>query len=204
MSQDNEHIDLDYRPRASFFPLSAEKLLTSKIKGEARRRIAEAAVQSGNLNEISSELLQFELSDDERRHASQIHPSLMGGEYLPSERQDEVVVARIAIDSVTGDVTCVYARGTKKGILYRVVDEYEGETLSGKTKLLSKQQLTLQELTDFFLRAWHLDDVLEMNDLDHDSSQSFVHPSSNFYPQFEELIRRKIQEWRGTGEEEDE
>ena len=27
MSQDNEHIDLEYRPRASFFPLSAEKLL---------------------------------------------------------------------------------------------------------------------------------------------------------------------------------
>lgn len=203
MSQDNEHIDLEYRPRGSFFPLSAEKLLTSKIKGETRRLIAEAAVESGDLNEVPSELLQFELVDEERRQLSRIHPSLMGGEYLPSERQDEVVVARIAIDSSTGDVTCVYARNTEKGILYRVVDEYGGETLSGKTKRLSKRPLTLQELTDFFLGAWHLDEVLEMNSLDYDGSQRFVHPSSSFYPQFEELVRRKIQEWRGTGEEED-
>ncbi|MGY8651882.1 MAG: hypothetical protein ACKVKM_13905, partial [Verrucomicrobiia bacterium] len=42
-------------------------------------------------------------------------------------------------------------------ILYRVIDEYHGDTLTGITEMESSQPLTLFELTNFFLNAWPLD-----------------------------------------------
>ncbi len=56
----------------------------------------------------------------------------MGGEYLPDRRDTEVEIARINIDSTTSDVTSVYAKAGKDRIRYRVVDEYNGDTLSEK------------------------------------------------------------------------
>jgi hypothetical protein len=56
----------------------------------------------------------------------------MGGEYLPDRRDTEVEIARINIDSTTSDVTSVYARPGKDRINYRVVDEYQGDTLAEK------------------------------------------------------------------------
>ena len=63
---------------------------------------------------------------------------------------------------------------------YRVVDEYNGDTLSGKTTRLCAEPMTLGELTDFFLKAWPLNEVLDMNELDEDESLDFVHASSAF------------------------
>ena len=87
----------------------------------------------------------------------------MGGEYLPDQRRREVEIARITIASVTQDVTSIYARRTKHRIVYRVVDEYGGETLAEKNTRSSKQPLTLVQLADFFLGGWDLLQVLEMN-----------------------------------------
>ena len=42
--------------------------------------------------------------------------------------------------------------------------------------------MTLGQLVDFFLSRWRLDEVLDMNELDEEESQDFVHPSSAFYP----------------------
>jgi hypothetical protein len=123
----------------------------------------------------------------------------MGGEYLPDRRDTEVEIARINIDSTTSDVTSVYAKAGKDRIRYRVVDEYNGDTLSEKRTRSSKRPLSLGELIDFFLGAWPLQEVLEMNELDRDGAQDFTRPTSEVYPQFEAAIRARIDGWYGKG-----
>jgi hypothetical protein len=110
-----------------------------------------------------------------------------------------VEIARINIDSITSNVTSVYAKAGKDRIRYRVVDEYNGETLSEKRTRSSKPPLSLGELTEWFLAAWPLQEVLEMNELDRDGAQDFTRPSSEVYPQFEAAIRARIDGWYGEG-----
>ena len=74
-------------------------------------------------------------------------------------------------------------------------DEYGGDTLSEKRTRSSKRPLSLGELIDFFLEAWPLQEVLEMNELDRDGAQDFTRPSSEVYPQFEAGIRARIDGW---------
>jgi hypothetical protein len=50
----------------------------------------------------------------------------------------------------TQDVTSVYARRGKNHIRYRVVDEYDGDTLSGRNTRTSRRPLTQGELEPFF------------------------------------------------------
>jgi len=135
------------------------------------------------------------LDEQDRRALGRLHPSFMGGEYLPNRQETEVEIARINIDSTTSDVTSVYAKAGKSRIYYRVVDEYNGDTLSDKRTRTSKRPLTLAELVEFFLGAWPLNEVLEMNELDREGAHDFTHPSSEFYPEFSAAIRAKINEW---------
>lgn len=79
------------------------------------------------------------LHEEDRRALARLHPSLMGGEYLPSRQETEVEITRINIDSTTSDVTSIYAKTGKKRIYYRVVEEYGGDTLTGKGTRTSKQ-----------------------------------------------------------------
>jgi len=124
----------------------------------------------------------------------------MGGEYLPALSQNEVMIASITIASTTQDVTSVYARRGKKRIHYRVVDEYGGETLSGRNTRTSTQPLKLGELEKFFNDAWSIFDVLDMNFGDSgyrlDQLLRFVvSVESQFYPQIGELYERRIKTW---------
>jgi hypothetical protein len=89
----------------------------------------------------------------------------------------------------------------KDRIRCRVVDEYNGDTLSEKRTRSSKRPLSLGDLIELFLAAWPLKEVLEMNELDRDGAQDFTRPSSAFYPQFEAAIRVRIDEWYGEGDE---
>ena len=119
----------------------------------------------------------------------------MGGEYLPNRQETEVEIARINIDSTTSDVTSIYAKAGKNRIYYRVVDEYDGDTLNEKRSRSSKQPLTLEALVEFFLEAWSLKEVLHYNELDREGAHDFTRPSSEFYPQFEAVIRARIDSW---------
>ena len=123
----------------------------------------------------------------------------MGGEYLPNLGPSEVEIARITIESTLQDVTSVFARRGKRRIYYRVVDEYEGETLSGKTERTSTKPLTLGELETFFNGAWSIFDVLEMNfgddGYDPDDIRRFSSVTSQFYPQIGALYRKRIEAW---------
>ena len=136
-----------------------------------------------------------------RQALGRIHPAFMGGEYLPDLTPNEVMIARITIASTTQDVTCVYARRGKNRIHYRVVDEYDGETLSERNTRTSTRPLTLGELEAFFNGAWSIFDVLEMNfgrrrlRPGPRCSRFVVGVESQFYPQIGELYRRRIEAW---------
>jgi hypothetical protein len=153
----------------------------------------------GRENELPDYVMQSSLTEEDRRASGSIHPWFMGGEYLPDRTRTEVEIARITIASTTQDVTCVYARRGKHHIHYRVVDEYEGDTLTGKAQRTSRQPLTLAQLADFFLCSWDLLAVLEMNDLGQPrraaEARAFFRASSEFYPGFKQLIVQRVEAW---------
>jgi hypothetical protein len=192
-------IDLDFRPKGYFWPLDARTHVISSIKGASRREFARQMFAEGREGELPPEVLQPSLPADVRQATGAIHPSLMGGEYLPDQKNDEIEIARITIESTTRDVTCVYARRSKGEIHFTVVDEYEGDTLTGKSTRKSKAPLTLGELTDFFLGAWDLIEVLEMNfegdGHPPDSVRGFFEASSDFYPEFARLVVQRVENW---------
>ena len=195
-------IDSDYRPNTYFWAHDLKLKLPSDIAGAERRRLYEAAVEGGELSvfltdpDFSSEQLDPGL----RQAWGGCHPSHLGGEFLPRRRNEEVEIARIVINSVTSDVTCVYAKRGKNRIYYQVVDEYDGETLSNRGIRTSKRPLTLRELVDFFLGSWNLLQVLNVNFWEHAYPPARVHGflnviSSDFYPDFEDEVRRRVNDW---------
>lgn len=199
-SSDTAGIDLSYRPSSYFWLLGLEKHLLARIKGAERKASLQRLIDAGRLNDIPDCLAQFALSGDERQMLGRIHPAFMGGEYLPNLLTNEVMVARVTIASTTQDVTCIYARRGKNRIHYRVVDEYGGNTLSGRTTRTSPRPLKLGDLVSFFLGAWSIFDMLEMNfsdsGYDLDELQGFiVSADSVFYPGFDALYRRRVREW---------
>ena len=193
-------IDLDFRPKSYFWPASLETHLLSRIKGAERRRALKRLLDSGRQEDISEFLASSALSAPERQALGRIHPRFMGGEYLPDLMPAETMVARITIASTTQDVTCVYARRGKSRIHYRVVDEYEGGTLSGKDTRTSIKPLSLGELEAFFTGSWSIFEVLDMNfcesGYDEDEMQAFVvEVGSSFYPDLDRLLRDRISAW---------
>lgn len=177
-------IDLDFRPKGYFGPRSLEDYLKRSIHGAERRRIVAQYIDAGRLDELPPMLGRKRLTEAERIAIGRIHPTFMGGEYLPEDDELEVEIARVTLRSTLSDVTCVRAQPVREGIRYRVVDEYEGDTLSGVTERISERPLTLGELLAFFMGAWDLFDVCAMNyEEDLKSALGFFSASSAFYPQ---------------------
>lgn len=201
-------IDLGFRPKSYFWPMGMDTHLLSRIKGAERKAALTTLIESGRLEDIPEFLAQSALSDEERKALGRIHPAFMGGEYLPDLLHNEVMIARITIASTTQDVTCVYARRGKDRIRYRVVDEYEGDTLSGPRERTSTRPLTPGQLADFFDGAWSVFDVLAMNfghrGYDEAQMQRFiVEVGSRFYPELGKLYRSRIRAWaaaKGPGD----
>lgn len=77
-------------------------------------------------------------------------------------------------------------------IHYRVVDEYGGDTLHGRTEAVTPEPMTLSEFAGFFLKAWPLIDVLEMNfEDDLEGALGFFTADSSFYPLLDALCRER-------------
>jgi hypothetical protein len=53
----------------------------------------------------------------------------MSGEYLPDFEGDEVEIARVTLASATGDIISIRGRHEGGRIHYRIVDEYDDETV---------------------------------------------------------------------------
>ena len=182
------------------WPLGLETQLLARIKGAERKAALKLLIDCWRLDEIPDFLATSALSEAEGASLGRVHPAFMGGEYLPNPTADEVMIARITIASTTQDVTCVYARRGKNRTRYRVVDEYGGDTLSGRNTRTSVKPLALAQLEAFFTGAWSIFDVLEMNfgDDGYDLEQMLdfvVSIDSEFYPQLGRLYRARIVEW---------
>ena len=137
-----------------------------------------------------------------------IHPSFMGGEYLPDYGRDEVEIARIELDSTTSDVINVRAQPRGKRIRYSVCDEYGVEySLPQKT---SSQAFSLRELIWFLDSVKHPQTepewerfgfVLSFNETnlccgaDLETLEDFTRLGSEFYPELGLHYTRAIDEW---------
>ena len=192
-------IDLAFRPESYFWAYDNNIKLASDIKGAERKAMYERALRSGDIELANSIISAPELTNEERKAHSGIHPAWMGGEYLPNLEAQEVEIARITIASTTQDVTCVYAKRGSSRIHYRVVDEYENMTLDERTRT-SLRPLTLIELFDFFIKGWDLFCCLEANFSDHgyhrEEVQGFiVDASSSFYAEFGDLVTQRVDAW---------
>jgi hypothetical protein len=196
-------LNLQFRPNTYFWAKELGISLLSDIKGANRRSIAQHALQDDQSGDIPPELLAHALKEDERRFIGRLHPSFLGGEYLPSTRKQEVEIARITIASTTQDVTCVYARPLGKRISYRIVDEYNGDTITGRQTRTSTKPLSLAELVAFFLQGWDLLGCLDHNFCEYGYPRDEVHgfivdASSSFYSEFEAAITHEIDAWLNT------
>ena len=95
-------IDYDFRPE-SFWASASNPLeaILRNVKGRNRREMIRDYHAAGRLDELCSDLLNDSLDEDARRSLGKIHPSFMGGEYLPNYQPHEVEIARIELQSVT-------------------------------------------------------------------------------------------------------
>ena len=80
MTMSSDGIDLDFRPKAYFWPIAAETHVLATIKGAARRAEAARLIASGAFDKLDNFLAASALSEEDRRSWGRIHPSLMGGE----------------------------------------------------------------------------------------------------------------------------
>ena len=190
-------IDLEFRPADRLFPMAAEKLLLSRVKGTWRREILTMAVADDYLNEVDPFFTRVSLEDEDCQARAAVHPTFMGGEYLPDFEDGEVEVARIDLRSITADAISIRLRRIPTGFAYRVVDEYMDENENGlleaPTTALSTAPLTLADFGAFVVRASRLKEICDTDRFDSvDEAQAFVYASSEFYPTFSAYVAATI------------
>jgi|GEM_PF-575105 len=191
----SDEIDMDFRPRTYFRPEKLENYLLSKVKGAVLRKKLQALFEAGRHGEVRELLGDAAFSVADRKALEAVHPMFMGGNYLPDTDDGEVEIARISIRSTTFDVTSVYAKPVDGAIHYRVVDEYGGDTLQGPSEATTAAPMTLGKFAEFFLTAWPLIEVLEMNyEDDVDGALGFFSADSDFYPELDRLCRQRVRE----------
>lgn len=198
-----EGFDLQFRPRSYFWPMAFEQHLMATVKGSLRRELLAdlRSLPAQDRAAVVATAGRERISESLRATLGRMHPAFMSGEYLPDLACGEVEIARIHIvGSVTGDVTSVRARRTKKGIAYRMEDEHETEYEIRPR--WSREPLTMFELIRLIENAKPGSstlDVLKMNhehgDMRWDELEGFVEVSSPFYPRLGEWYDRYLGLW---------
>jgi len=182
-----------YRPRDYFGRHDLEAELMTRVKGTLRRKLLREALESGNIDQVPPCACETSLDESSRQMIGRIHPLYMGGEYLPKVKSDEVEIARISIQSTTGDVVCLYARRVGSRIAYRMADEYEGSTLESPSTRTSMRPLTMGEMMAFFLTSWNLFTCLDWNyDKDLKGKLGFFSAESEYSPYFDDALREQV------------
>lgn len=195
----------DFRPETYW---DNAKIGLANIKGEWRRRMVEGALRTGQIDVLVPSTLSDDLSHDERRYRGAMHPTLLGGEFLPEYLPDEVEIARLSLDSVTWDVYQVRAQASADGrIHYRVVDEYESweQGLFSVSPESSEKPFTFGEMVSFidnieigeceghftnglrdgqYVQGEKLEELID-----------FVRVSSLYYPELESWYDAEALEW---------
>jgi hypothetical protein len=142
--------DIDYEFRQGSYwasPVDPLKAILRNIKGRNRREMIRDYYSAGRAPKLCDELLKDSLNDWSRDRLGQIHPTFMGGEYLPNYYRDEIEIACISLESTTSDVISLRARPSDSRIKYRVADEYQTEfSIPQQT---SMRPFSLRELIQF-------------------------------------------------------
>ena len=205
-------VNLDFRPRSYQADRDPVAAITQNILGENRRHMVADFVQGRvdpEQGSIDERLLDDLIDDDTRRGLGQVHPSFMGGEYLPRYRGMEFEIARLVMDSVTQDVISIRARRRHGGTRYRyrIVDEYESSfelTRQSSTRPLSLRELihlidtassemmaTEHERMPEGIIWWQVHEYGE----DADAAAGFLCITSTVYPQLETYYRKRLRAW---------
>jgi hypothetical protein len=175
--------DIDYRFRPESYwrfsgPLDA---ILSNVKGTERRLIIRACCEAGRIEDVPDEVLQESLSLEDRVQWGRLHPSFMGGEYLPNLEPSQVEIARIELKSTMADAISVRARKDGAAVCYSVVDEYDAEFRVAPQRTL--KPLTLWQLIRLIDGAVDDDSngipIVEWN---RESGEDFAQVVSPFYP----------------------
>ena len=141
-------IDYTQRPQSYWDDTSVLHATLRNVKGENRRRLIRDFHSLEQLDQVEPGLAKDILTTPERENLGRIHPTFLGGEYLPDYQATETEIARIVLDSTLRDVISLRARRTKTGLLrYSIVDEYEGEFFY--PKLPTRDPLTLGQVVDW-------------------------------------------------------
>jgi hypothetical protein len=209
---DHHGFDLDFRPRTYWVFADARQQLRATVKGEARRVIAETVADAADLGDdirCDSFYSRSGLDEEERAAWGRAHPQFLGGEFLSDPLPGEVEIARVWMDSTTGDVISVRARRAGGLIHYRVVDEYPEYWSFRWEPAMSAEPLTLRQLITLMDNTEQYDSsevhyrglVLGLLDrqvwcgADPDSVTGFVRPSSAFYHELTDYYLAAIEEW---------
>jgi hypothetical protein len=203
-------IDYHFRPEsywtAANNPLEAA---LRNVKGRNRREMIRDYHEVGNLDQLGESLLADTLDEQSRKNLGLIHPTFMGGEYLPDYGRSELEIARIELKSTTNDVISLRARRSGSRIRYRLVDEYSSEfRLPQQT---SARPFSLDELVQFLDSVEQVDVsepswtqfgfVLSSNQAsldcggDLESLRDFTRVESDYYPDLEAHYAEAIEEW---------
>ena len=200
-------IDYTQRPQSYWDDSSVLHATLRNVKGENRRRLIRDFHTLNQLDQVEPGLSKDTLTTPERQSLGRIHPSFLGGEYLPDYQTAETEIARIVLDSTTRDVISLRARRTKTGLLrYSIVDEYEGIFLF--PKLPPRDPLTLGQIVDWIDQT-RLEDYtddsyglgLTYTESNHgegelaDRLEYFTTVESELYPQLTEHYRKVSSEW---------
>ena len=139
-------IDYAFQPESYWKDSTVLQALLRDVKGVQRRKMIIDYYENDSIDQLEDSFLQATLSEDQRQRLGLIHPSFMGGEYLPNCNEDETEIARIELESTLADVTSIRARRVDDEYRYSVVDEH-GDTYNLFTET-SLDALTLDELVD--------------------------------------------------------
>jgi hypothetical protein len=198
-------INYSFAPKSYLADSDPLAAILRNVKGENRRQMIRHFWDSGKFEELDIELLRDEIGDDARKRLGAIHPSFMGGEYLPGYFPFEVQIARICLESTTSDVISLRAHPTGKAIAYRVVDEYDGVFVLPIPE--SERPLTLAELIRQLDEGQMKNDCfpngglsLGYNNLNADASDRerlryFTSISSDVYTQLNAHYERVFDDW---------
>jgi len=126
---DPEPFDFGDQPRSYWVFKDGKPKTLARVKSEMRRERADAFMGQALGDEARESwlLMKPNLSVDECRPMALMHPSCLGGEFLPDLAGGEVEIVWRVLASVTQDVISIRARRRGGRIHDSVRDEYETE-----------------------------------------------------------------------------
>ena len=114
--------NLNFAPSSYFSDLNLKTRIRSRVGGQLRK---EAVLKTSSEKFTPPTLLKGQLPEKLRFEQSEIHPQLMGGEYLPHMNVNEVEICRVVLQSTTLDITSIRVSLSDDKLQYFVSDEYE-------------------------------------------------------------------------------